>query len=78
MLYHGETPYGQEGQTLRLPRNRILKLDCLKNELEAMEFVRSRTNIPIPVKVYEFGERNHLLMEMASSGLRDAEVDYAR
>ncbi|KAG6368959.1 hypothetical protein INS49_003178 [Diaporthe citri] len=78
MLYHGETPFGQEGQTLRLPRNRILKLDCLKNELEAMEFVRSRTNIPIPriLKVYEFGERNHPVMEMASSAPRDVEVDY--
>lgn len=80
VLYHasGENAFGQEGPTLRLPRNRILKLDCHRNELDAMEFVKSRTNIPIPriLKVYEFGDRNHLVMEMASSGPWDIEIDY--
>lgn len=80
IIYHGKNAFGQEGQTLRLPRNRILKLDTTRNELEAMEFVRSRTNLPIPriFRVYEFGERHHLVMEMASSGARDVEIDYCQ
>jgi serine/threonine protein kinase len=43
-----------------------------------MEFIRSRTSIPIPriLKVYEMGDRNHLVMEMISSGPGNAETDY--
>lgn len=77
IIYHGNNEFGQAGQTLRLPRNRMLKLDCPRNELEAMEFVRSQTSIPIPrvLEVYEFGDRHHLVMEMAPNGPWSVDVD---
>lgn len=75
IIYRGRNELGQNGQTLRLPRNRMLKLDCLRNELEAMEFVRSRTSIPIPrvLKVYEFEDSHHLVMKMIAGGPGDGE-----
>ncbi|KAJ0121945.1 Uncharacterized protein J7T55_002456 [Diaporthe amygdali] len=78
ILYRGENAFGQEGQTFRLPLNRVLKAGCHRNELDAMEFVRSRTSIPVPrvLELYEFGERYHLVMEMASSGPGEPGVDY--
>ncbi|KAK2598793.1 hypothetical protein N8I77_012180 [Diaporthe amygdali] len=78
ILYRGENAFGQEGQTFRLPRDRMLKAVCHRNELDAMNFVRSQTSIPIPrvVEVYEFGERYHLVMEMVSSGPGEPGVDY--
>lgn len=81
IIYRGRNEFSQNGQTIRLPRNRMLKLDCHSNELEAMEFVRSRTSIPIPriLKVYEFEDCHHLVMEMLSGCPQDAgEMDPAQ
>lgn len=44
---------------------KILKVRCHRTELEAMEYVRKHTTIPIPkvYKAYDKGDYQNLLME---------------
>jgi hypothetical protein len=59
MIYGGKSSPGNGlgggGQVFFLPFQRVVKLRCHPNELEAMEFIPSNTTVPIP-KVFEVYE----------------------
>lgn len=54
-LYPGKNRAGW-GNIVRLPFGKVLKISTGRNELEAMEFVRANTSIPLP-RLYEVYER---------------------
>ncbi|XWX01577.1 hypothetical protein V2A60_009605 [Cordyceps javanica] len=68
-VYLGRNEYGM-GNVKRLPFTKIVKLNTTLNEVEAMEYVRKHTSIPVP-KVYKVYERPdgtvHILMEFIPS-----------
>ncbi|POR37012.1 Uncharacterized protein TPAR_02789 [Tolypocladium paradoxum] len=76
IIHYGRSVGGGRGQVFRLPFRRIVKLDCHPNELEAMEFVRKHTTIPVPrvCEIYDYDEGQHLVMEEAQGG--DIKVCY--
>lgn len=69
MIYGGKSSPGNGlgggGQVFFLPFQRVVKLRCHPNELEAMEFIRSNTTVPIPkvFEVYEYSGQQHLVMQ---------------
>lgn len=67
LLYGKKHVQGGGSQLLMLPRDRVVKVRCHPNELEAMEFVRENTTVPVPrvFEVYEFDGQQHLVMEKA-------------
>ncbi|PNY27605.1 Uncharacterized protein TCAP_02469 [Tolypocladium capitatum] len=70
VIHRGRNVGGGRGQVFRLPFRRIAKLDCHPNELEAMEFVRKHTTIPIPriYEIYGYDGGQHLVMQEARGG----------
>ncbi|EFZ00736.1 aminoglycoside 3'-phosphotransferase/choline kinase domain protein [Metarhizium robertsii] len=67
---------GGMGNVVRLPFKKVIKLNASRNEVEAMEYVRTNTSVPMP-KVYKVYERpdgafNILMEQLPGNG-----TDYA-
>lgn len=78
-IHYKRNVRGGADQVCRLPRRRIVKLRCHPNELEAMEYVRQHTTIPVPriFKVYKDGDHCHILMEEVP-GDYDTRIGYGQ
>ncbi|KFZ06682.1 hypothetical protein V501_07177 [Pseudogymnoascus sp. VKM F-4519 (FW-2642)] len=65
-VYPGGNRMGGFGNVVRLPFGKVLKLNTNRNEINAMEYVRSHTSVPLPrvFTVYELPDGAiHILME---------------
>lgn len=61
---------------VRLPFRKIIKLNTTRNEVDAIEYVRTNTSIPIP-KVYEVYERLDGAVHIVMEALPGDGTDYA-
>ncbi|KFY12693.1 hypothetical protein V492_03725 [Pseudogymnoascus sp. VKM F-4246] len=65
-VYPGRNRGGGNGNVVRLPFGRVLKMYTHRSEIEAMEYVHNHTSVPVP-KVFEVYEQPdgaiHILME---------------
>ncbi|KAL2760728.1 hypothetical protein ACRALDRAFT_1059516 [Sodiomyces alcalophilus JCM 7366] len=75
-LYSGRSRGGSLGTIVRLPFGKVVKLNTSRNELDAMEYVRSHTSIPVP-KLYEVYERPNGAVHLVMECLPGDGTDYA-
>ncbi len=76
-LYPGRNRGGNRSNIVRLPFGKVAKLWTTINELEAMEYVRQHTSIPIP-KLYEAYRHKNGTISLVMEGLPGNGSDYAR